>query len=682
MMASLLGSVTIRKSNMRTATIILALMCGLGSGAAAGDDPSNWGVRCCGPFQLCGYVDRNTEAPRIAKRYEAAMPFHNGLASVQVEGRWGYIDRSGELVIQPIYTGAASFYGDLAEVWVNEAAGIIDRRGRTIIRPQFKRIIPFARDVFIAVPLGSSAPSYGLFGMDAAPDKLSGIEGAGLYHRRRGWLTASDLQFMAFDPTRGLLWAGRRNEDREDVWGLMSADGSWHVTPRYSHVQQLSGGRAIVRSLPDRTAPPAERQASVLSGAVDGDGKLVVPMERRWLGYWRAGYGLAHRTGRASGVEDPTGEPNAGIVNLDGTLLAGRYFDAVDISEDGLLPRGRLGDVWYSIDQSGRLLPDQLEGTTLLNCPDGPSFIRRGARVEVRGPNGRSAGTYEPGHLQQRECPGPFSLQRAGRWFIVMPDGRMLGGERGFDNLYGFAGESAAVQLDGKWGIIDRQGRFTVSPRFDRLSSTGTGVFRVEGANPQWIDAMGRAVPEPQPPNPGLVCEGGLTLFQANGRWGMRDGTGRTVIQPKHRVLTCFSGGFAWAVSPGAREWCPIGSDGKRRRAFRCLEAVYPVTGSHQRPERFDDDPFENSVLWNLAMLDYLAGARPHAPRWISAGRDMGSDSVIHGLPQPERVDSRDGDQKPLRRFASSAVGVMCLLAFAISSRRRSASNSVRFTGA
>lgn len=668
---------------MRAAIITLALMCGLVFPAAAADDPSSWWVRCGGPFQLCGYVERDTETLRIPMRYEAAKPFRNGLAAVRIDGRWGYIDRSGDLVIPPAYTEVASFYGAFAEVRVNEASGIIDRRGRMIISQQFKRVIPFARDVFIAVPLGSSARSDGLFGPDTEPAKLSGIEGAGLYHRRRGWLTAPDLQFMAFDSARGLIWAGRRNEDHEDVWGLMRADGTWQVTPRYSHVQWLSGGRAIVRSLPHRTVPAVERQASVLSGAVDRDGKLVVPMERRWLGYWRAGYGLADRTGRASGLEDPTGEPSAGIVNLDGTLLAGRYFDAVDISEEGLLPRGRLGDVWYSIDQSGRLLPDQLEGMTLLDCPDGPSFICRGARVEARGPNGGSAGTYELGHFQQRECPGPFSLKRADRWFIVMPDGRVLGGERGFDNLYGFAGDSAAVQLDGKWGIIDRRGRFTVSPRFDQLRPAGGGLFRVEGADPQWIDAMGRVVPEPQPPRPGLVCEGGLTLFQADGRWGMRDELGRTVIQPEHRVLTCFSHGFAWAVSSGALEWCPIGPDGERRRAFRCIKAVYPQIVSHHAPERFDDDPFENSVRWNLALLDYLAGTRLEAPQWIPADGGRASYSVIGGLPQPERVDSGGDGQEALRRFAPYAVGVMCLLAFVSSKRHRSRSaNLVRSTGA
>lgn len=633
---------------MRSAIIAFALMCGVVSGAATADDPSGWWVRCGGPFQLCGYVERDTETLRIPMQYEAAKPFRNGLAAVRIDGRWGYIDRSGDLVIQPAYTDAAPFYGEFAEVRVHDASGIIDRRGRMILRPQFKRIVPFASGAFIAAPLDSNARSGGFQGLDTDPAEVSGFDGAGLYHLRRGWLTEPDFQFTAFDPTRGLIWAARRNEDHQDVWGLMGADGSWLVSPRYSHVQRLMNGRAIVRSLPDHAVPPAERQASVLSGAVDRNGKLVVPMERRWLGYWRGGYGLADRTGRASRSEDAAGEPNAGIVTLDGVLLAGRYFDEVDISEEGLLPRGRLGDVWYSIDRSGRLLSDQLEGTMLLDCPGGPSFIRRGARVEAQGPHGETVGIYEPGHLQERECPGPFSLKRADRWFMVMPDGRVLGGERGFENLYGFNGESAAVQLDGKWGIIDRLGEFTVSPRFDRLRPAGGGLFRAEGADPQWIDAMGRAVQEPQPPRPDLFCEGGLTLFRADGRWGMRDGLGRTVVRPEHRVLTCFSHGFAWAVSSGAREWCPIGPDGERRRVFRCIQAVYPQIVSHHEPERFDEDAFENSVLWNLALLDYFAGTRPEAPRWTPADGGRASYSVIGGLPQPERVDSGGGGQEAL----------------------------------
>lgn len=655
------------------AAIFAMLVLAFTPGVAAAEDPSSWWVRCGGPFQLCGYVERETEAPRIPLRYEAAKPFRNGLAAVRIDGRWGYIDRSGDLVIQPAYADAAPFYGEFAEVLVDGAAGVIDRRGRMVLRPQFKRIVPFVRDVFIAIPSGSNGRSSGFQGLDTDPAKLSGFEGAGLYHLRRGWITEPDLEFTGFDPARGLIWAGRRNEDRQDVWGLMRTDGSWQVSPRYSYVQWLMNGRAIVRSLPDLTLPPPERQASVLSGAVDGNGKLVVPMERRWLGYWRGGYGLADRTGHSSGPDEANGEPNAGIVTLDGTLLAGRYFDAVDISEEGLLPRGRVGDVWYSIDRRGRLLPDQLEGTPLLECPGGPSFIRRGAFVEARRPDGEPIGLYEPRYLQARECPGPFSLKRGDRWFIVMPDGRALGGERGYENLYGFSGDHTTVQLDGKWGIIDRLGQFTVSPRFDELRPAGGGVFQVAGADAQWIDAMGRPLPEPQPPRPDLSCDGGLTLFQANGRWGMRDGEGNTVVRTEHRVLTCFSHGFAWAVSPEAREWCPIGPDGDRRRAFRCIQEVYPQIVSHHIPERFDEDPFENSVLWNLALLDYLAGTRPEGPRWIPAGGGRASYSVIGGLPQPERVDAA-GERETLRTVApyAAGVGLLAPVAFAIWKRRKS----------
>lgn len=631
---------------MRAAIIAVALVCAVASTPAVADDATRWWVRCGGPFQLCGYVEPDTLATRIPFQFEAAQPFRDGLAAVRVDGRWGYIDREGKLVIQPVWAGAAPFYGAYAEVQINGSAGIIDRNGRVVIRPQFKRIIPFADAVFIAAPLEPAARSGGYLGGQTDPMSLLSFGSAGLYHLQRGWITEADLQFSTFDdPRRGLIWAGR-NEDRDTIWGLLRSDGGWAVSPRYSYVQRLFENRAVVRGLPDRTAPRAEQQGTVLSGAVDENGLLVVPIEFGWLGYWRGGYGLAGRTGSAPGSRDEGDGPSAGLVAPDGVLLAGRYFDAVDVSQDGSLPRVRLGQVWYSVNPRGDLLPDERDGTTLLACPEGPTFIRRGSQLEVRQPDGASVGLYNPGHFPARDCPGPFSLQRNGRWFSLTPEGGLVGGERGFDSLYGFDGETAAAQYDGKWGIIDRFGRFVVAPRYDELRPVGLGLYMVgQGADAQWIDATGRSVPRPQPrPDPAtaLDCEGGLTRFTVDGRWGMKDGAGNTVIRPEHRVLTCFSKGFAWAVSPGASEWCPIGRDGDRRRAFMCQPTVYPYVVSHHVPEKFDEDPFESNVLWNLALLDYLSGDRPEAPRWIPTARGRASHSVMDGLPIPELAETSD----------------------------------------
>jgi hypothetical protein len=42
--------------------------------------------QCGGPFQLCGYVEKNSREERISQRFEVAHPFSEGLAAVRIEG--------------------------------------------------------------------------------------------------------------------------------------------------------------------------------------------------------------------------------------------------------------------------------------------------------------------------------------------------------------------------------------------------------------------------------------------------------------------------------------------------------------------------------------------------------------------------------------------------------------------
>jgi hypothetical protein len=52
-----------------------------------------------------------------------------------VGGRWGYIDKSGKLVIQPQFDNARPFSLDLAPVQVGSAWGYVNREGKLIWSP-------------------------------------------------------------------------------------------------------------------------------------------------------------------------------------------------------------------------------------------------------------------------------------------------------------------------------------------------------------------------------------------------------------------------------------------------------------------------------------------------------------------------------------------------------------------
>jgi len=76
----------------------------------------------------------------IPPQYDDARDFSEGLAAVRVGGKWGYIDRSGKMVIPPRFLRAEPFRGGLAVVdtsqrlfaYWNKGTHYIDRVGRRI----------------------------------------------------------------------------------------------------------------------------------------------------------------------------------------------------------------------------------------------------------------------------------------------------------------------------------------------------------------------------------------------------------------------------------------------------------------------------------------------------------------------------------------------------------------------
>ena len=59
------------------------------------------------------------------------------LAAVRIDGKFGYIDKSGELVIPAKYNRAWKFSEGLGKVLLNNKFGFIDKDGSFVIMPQF-----------------------------------------------------------------------------------------------------------------------------------------------------------------------------------------------------------------------------------------------------------------------------------------------------------------------------------------------------------------------------------------------------------------------------------------------------------------------------------------------------------------------------------------------------------------
>ena len=63
--------------------------------------------------------------------------FTEGRALVKLGEKWGFIDKTGKLVIPPQFEKAGGFSEGLAPVQRGEKWGFIDRTGKMVIEPQF-----------------------------------------------------------------------------------------------------------------------------------------------------------------------------------------------------------------------------------------------------------------------------------------------------------------------------------------------------------------------------------------------------------------------------------------------------------------------------------------------------------------------------------------------------------------
>ena len=85
--------------------------------------------------------------------YEYVNNFHDNLAVVSKNDKYGYINKNGDLVIGFIYDDALDFNSGYASVKIGESWGMIDTSGREIIKPIFEEIetVPNSRYLIIKV---------------------------------------------------------------------------------------------------------------------------------------------------------------------------------------------------------------------------------------------------------------------------------------------------------------------------------------------------------------------------------------------------------------------------------------------------------------------------------------------------------------------------------------------------
>lgn len=582
-------------------------------------------------FNLCGFIDVKLSKKKkekvfvIEPIYEDARHFSEGFAAVRIEGKYGFIDETGYLIIKPKFDSVTKFYQGLAAVNEAGVVGIIDKSGNYVVEPMFSRALIFSDKVILGAPIEDT--EYG-----SANYRDYSIDKAKIYNLATGWVTEKTYTFERFsDPQQGLIWAQVPNEtpgDWDDLYGLMRIDGTWLIEPKFRYVNELAYNRAIVRDVYANGGK---------SGAIDGAGRQVIPFKFDYLTAWDK------HTLKAGQGDYPNRK--WGLVTFDGTLLADRYFDEIEQMENYHGPDHppqdfysvKDGDDWKSLLKDGTLLSDQRAGQVFLACDQFKiHYDVNGYRLV---PKDKALSTVKFddtlfSYLNQT-CSPPPTIVRRENYATILENGSVFGGF--FENSQNFFGTHLWVSVDKKWGLVAADGEFAIKPIYDFIQSEtiipngndvpelttdrtykvtqGDTVYRLSFKDEIYHQELFSEKKEDLSKR--LFCKGGFKRKSKNGLWGIIDEKGDYLLPPQYRAITCFHSGVAWVPDDTKRQWCPVDQNNRVRSAPACEATYYSSFISHHSPEEFDDDPYESSVLWMRAMLDYREGRRDEAPRMI-----------------------------------------------------------------
>lgn len=163
---------------------------------------------------LCGFIDGEGNVV-IPPKYEVAEDFSEGLALVAEYGwgrAYGFINTRGEVVIPPLegITVLGAFHEGLCVVEVDGKSGYIDKTGAMAIAPQFDAAYDFKHGVALVSSNAESDDHWGFIdntGMVIVPLKYRRAEPPTFWYTDDGLLRLLDVnETYYFDTTGKQIW--------------------------------------------------------------------------------------------------------------------------------------------------------------------------------------------------------------------------------------------------------------------------------------------------------------------------------------------------------------------------------------------------------------------------------------------------------------------------------------------
>lgn len=242
-----------------------------------------------------------------------------------------------------------------------------------------------------------------------------------------------------------------------------------------------------------------------------------------------------------------------GFIDLEGNVIVEPQYQAVVVSSEGLCTVIKNGLVGF-VDESGNevikcqfTIPNNIfsqaykftDGLAAVYIDDGYALIdKKGNIVSEDIVDSIVAG-------RKLSNDGMIKFMKDGKYgFINAKDGKTAINAL-YDYAEDFSNGLSCIELEGKWGCINKEGNYVIEPAFDYIGGFSEGAAHVMiDEKYGFIDESGKIIIEPIYDDIAYGFTDGLACVKADGKYGVIDKEGKFVIQPIYESNITFSDGI------------------------------------------------------------------------------------------------------------------------------------------
>jgi hypothetical protein len=167
-----------------------------------------------------GFINKSGEQV-INPQFKDVSDFSEGKCAVRNEdGKWGYIDKTGKIIINYQFDDISRFLNGKAVVYLDEKAGVIDENGKYLVNPQFQNA--FLDDDKILI---------------AQDDKFGWCDKDGKFLINPQF---DDANFFGANKLASIKTG--------DKFGYIDEEGKISINPQFEEAYQFMGDVAIVKT--------------------------------------------------------------------------------------------------------------------------------------------------------------------------------------------------------------------------------------------------------------------------------------------------------------------------------------------------------------------------------------------------------------------------------------------------